>query len=306
MKTQYTNRILMIEPLAFGYNEETAESNYFQRKDDTPIATIQDNAHREYMAMQTLLKAKGIGVLSIKDTLEPHTPDAIFPNNWVSFHRKNKVALYPMYTESRRKERRPELIKLAKPEVDCDIIDYSNAEREHYALEGTGSITLDRKHMVAYAAISERTQPNLVKQFAKDFGYNAVMFSAFQNVENHWKLPIYHTNLMMSIADEYAVVCLDAISYESERNAVIENLKTCNKAIIEISEEQMYHYAGNMIQVLNNEGKAFLVMSQTAYDSLSEEQIKQLKSYNEIITANIPTIEHYGGGSVQSMMCEVF
>lgn len=306
MKTQHTNKILMIEPLAFGFNEETAESNYFQRKDDTPNEVIQEKAHQEYMAMITLLRERGIDIVSVKDTPEPHTPDAIFPNNWVSFHRENKVALYPMYTENRRKERRPELIKIAKPGIACHIIDYSEAEQDKYALEGTGSIILDRKNMVAYAAISERTQPNLVKKFAEDFGYETILFSAFQNVEDHWKLPIYHTNLMMSITDNYAVICLDAISYESERLAVVAKLKATGKELIEITEQQMYNYAGNMIQVTNDSGNTLLIVSQTAYDHLTALQIKRLEAYNEIITVSIPTIEHYGGGSVQSMMCEIF
>ena len=306
MKTQYTNRILMIEPLAFGFNEETAESNYFQQKDDTPAKEIQQNAHQEYLAMLALLKTNGIDILSIKDTPEPHTPDAIFPNNWISFHRENKVALYPMYAENRRKERRPEIIKLAKPNHNCEITDYSDAELKQYALEGTGSIILDRKNMIAYAAMSERTQPTLVERFAADFGYQTVLFSAFQNVDDNWKLPIYHTNLMMSIAEQYAIVCLDAISYETERKVLIGKLKTSGKTIIEISEEQMYHYAGNALQVVNNEGESILVMSQTAYKTLNQEQINQIKSYNKIITPNIPTIERYGGGSVQSMMCEIF
>lgn len=305
MRTQYTDTVMMIEPVAFGFNEETADNNYFQQKDDTPLTSIQEKAHEEYFNMVKLLESKGIKVVSIKDTVEPHTPDSIFPNNWISFHKDNKVAIYPMYAQNRRSERRPEVIKMAKPGTECEVIDYTEAEKELYALEGTGSIILDRENMIAYAAISERTQPQLFEKFATDFSYKAVLFSSFQKVEDQC-LPIYHTNVMMCVANKYAVICLDTIIYESERAKVETHLKVSGKEIIEISEEQMYQFAGNMLQVSSADGTLYLVMSKTAYRALKKDQIKRLEKYNEIITPSIPTIEHYGGGSVRCMMCEIF
>lgn len=307
MAKQSTNTILMIEPVAFGFNEQTADNNYFQQKDDSQENIIQQNALKEFNGMVNLLKEKGINVIAIKDTLDPHTPDSIFPNNWISFHDDGRIAVYPMYAKNRRKERRADiLIDLEKRGLLIqDIVDYTESEKEGNYLEGTGSMILDRVNKVAYAALSERTEKNLFLRFCKDFGFTPVYFHANQTIDNK-RLPIYHTNVMMCIGDKYAVVCLDTIDDEKERQQVIDSFKKTNKEIVEISEAQMYQFSGNMLQVENAEGKRFLVMSRSAYNSLSEQQIKTLTGYNEIIAVDIPTIEKYGGGSARCMMAEIF
>jgi hypothetical protein len=253
------------------------------------------------------LRTKGIIVIVVKDTAEPHTPDSIFPNNWISFHQDGRVALYPMYAENRRAERRSDILNTItdKSFTILNIIDYTPFEKQNHFLEGTGSMVLDRGNKIAYAALSERTDRELFLQFCKDFDFKPVHFSANQTV-NGKRLPIYHTNVMMCVADQYAVVCLDSIDNVNERQVVSDSLVKSEKEIVEISEKQMLCFAGNMLQVENKEGKCFLVMSQSAFDSLNNVQVKRLTSYNEIITVAIPTIEKYGGGSVRCMMAEVF
>jgi hypothetical protein len=297
----------MIEPVAFGFNEETAENNYFQQKDNTESSEIQQKALSEFNQMTDKLRQKGIRLLIVKDTPMAHTPDSIFPNNWVSFHEDGRIALYPMYAENRRKERRTDILEQLE-QVGfqiSNIVDYTSNETTGKFLEGTGSMILDRENNIAYAALSERTDKNLFLTFCKDFDFEAVFFKANQTVEGQ-RLPIYHTNVMMCVADKYAVVCLNTIDDAQERENVAGILKKSGKETIEISEEQMHNFAGNMLQVKNNVGESFLVMSQSTFDSLSEKQRETLSSYNEIIAVNIPTVEKYGGGSARCMMAEVF
>jgi len=303
---QTTHTILMIEPVAFGFNQETAVNNYFQQKGDSGEEDIQKRALAEFNGMVEKLRAKGMNILVVKDTHEPHTPDSIFPNNWISFHADGRVALYPMYAKNRRAERRSDILNLV---VDngfkiSDIVDYTDSEKQNLFLEGTGSMILDRVNKIAYAAISERTDKNLFLRFCKDFDYKSVYFTANQTVEQK-RLPIYHTNVMMCLADRYAVICMDTIDKIEERKMMEESLMQSRKEIIVISEEQMQHFAGNMLQVEDIEGKHFLVMSQSAFNSLTEKQIQQLTVYNELIVVAIPTIEKYGGGSVRCMMAEI-
>jgi len=307
MNKQNANTILMIEPVAFGFNDQTAVNNYFQQKDASEGVGIQERALAEFREMENALKNKGVNLIIFKDTIDPHTPDSIFPNNWISFHEDGKVGLYPMYAKNRRDERRPDILLNMEKEGFrfLDIIDYTASEKENKFLEGTGSMILDRANMIAYAAISERTDEKLFVRFCNDFGYKPVYFSAYQTVEGK-RMPIYHTNVMMCIADRYAVVCLDTIDNTIERDNVIKAIEGSGKEIIRISEYQMHNFAGNMLQVANNKGELFLVMSQTAYDSLSKEQIERLTYYNDIIAVAIPTIEKYGGGSARCMMAEVF
>lgn len=304
---QATHIILMIEPVAFGFNDQTAVNNYFQQKGAISGFDIQQAAHQEFSEMVTILKSKGVEVLVVKDTPEPHTPDSIFPNNWISFHEDGKIALYPMYAENRRAERRNDIIKLVAGfgfKVS-GIVDYTHHESQNQFLEGTGSLILDRVNRVAYAALSDRTNKELFLQFCKDFGYTAVPFVANQTVDGN-RLPIYHTNVMMCIAGKYAVVCLDAIDDRKDRDAVVSSIIKTGKEIVEITEAQMHRFAGNMLQVENMAGVPFLAMSQSAYDSLTRSQINRLTSFNELVPIAIPTIEKYGGGSVRCMMAEVF
>ncbi len=306
MNIQTTNTILMVEPVAFGFNTQTAVNNHFQQNGVIDAQTIQPLALAEFQAMVDLLRSKDIQVLIMKDTLEPHTPDSIFPNNWFSFH-GSKAAIYPMFAENRRLERRSCVFEIAKSagfEVD-KIKDYSSYENENIFLEGTGSMILDRVNKIAYAALSERTDLKLFNTFCSDFGYKAISYTANQTVRNK-RMPIYHTNVQLCVANKYVVVCLDAIDNELERDLFCSTVVQSGKEIVEISETQMQHFAGNMLQVANKQGELFLVLSQTAYNSLTDIQIKTLNSYNQLLVPSVPTIEKLGGGSVRCMMAEIF
>lgn len=303
---QTANSILMIEPVAFGFNDQTAVNNYFQQKNSFLKFDIQQLALSEFKEMVAILRAYGVNVVVVKDTEHPHTPDSIFPNNWISFHEGGQVVLYPMFAENRRKERRDDILQLIGLQgmVINNVVDFTFWEEQGLFLEGTGSMVFDRINKIAYAALSERTDKFVFLQFCETFAYEPVYFRANQTIHGE-RLPIYHTNVMMSVADEYAVVCLDCIDNEIERKTVIDWLLKTGKEIIAISELQMHSFAGNVLQV-NNKAKRFLVMSQSAFESLAEFQVRQLKSYNELIAIPIPTIEKVGGGSARCMMAEVF
>ncbi|MBQ0148371.1 MAG: amidinotransferase [Flavobacteriaceae bacterium] len=306
-RQQYTNTILMVEPVNFNYNPQTAVNNYFQNQVDDAAEKIQQEALEEFRTMVSTLRSKGINVLTIKDTLTPHTPDSIFPNNWISFHEDGTVVMYPMYAENRRLERREEDVLEFLEEKGfniIDVLDFSSAEEDEIFLEGTGSIILDRVNDLAYAAISQRTDEDLFIEFCEELEYTPVIFTANQTV-NGERLPIYHTNVMMCIADKYAIICLNTIDDKKERKNVVENLKDYGKEIIAITEEQMHKFAGNMLQV-GGMGQSYLVMSQTAYDSLTSEQIEAIEKYNPILPVKIDMIEKLGGGSARCMMAEVF
>ncbi|MDR1527293.1 MAG: amidinotransferase [Dysgonamonadaceae bacterium] len=307
MKKQTSNALLMIEPVAFGFNLQTAENNYFQQAGNQPASVIQEEALNEFKRMTDTLKAKGVDVILVKDTPEPHTPDSIFPNNWISFHCDGSIALYPMFAENRRLERRMAVLESIEKEGFSihNTFDYSPSEKKGIFLEGTGSMVLDRVNQKAYAALSERTNRDLFMKFCQDFRYTPFCFSAYQTVGTQ-RLPIYHTNVMMCISDSYAVVCTDSIDDPTERQSLVRSLKENRKEIIIISEEQMHQFAGNMLPIENKERKKFLVMSESAYQALNEPQINRLSAYNEIIRIAIPTIEKQGGGSVRCMMAEIF
>ncbi len=302
---QTTDTVLMIEPVAFGYNAQTAENNYFQvnvQNDDT-----QKKALAEFNAFAAKLEEKGVNVVKVQDTPEPHTPDSIFPNNWVSFHRDGKVILYPMFAPNRRVERRQDVLKAVENQgfrIDR-VVDVSHFEEEGKYLEGTGSMIFDHTHKIAYGSVSLRLDEGLFRKFCAENGYEPVVFHSYQNAGEE-RLPIYHTNVMMCVADRFVVICLDCIDNEIEREKVQEVIKSTGKELIEISEEQLQNFAGNMLQVHNSEGKTFLVMSQTAFNSLSAEQVSRIEKYSEIISADLNTIEVNGGGSARCMLAEVF
>ncbi len=302
---QTANTVLMVEPIAFGYNSQTAQNNYFQVEQKE--ADIQEKALQEFNNFVEKLREKGIQVITIKDTLEPHSPDSIFPNNWVSFHEDGRVALYPMFAMNRRVERRSDILDTLRDEGFniTEVNDFSNSEKEDKFLEGTGSMIFDHDFKIAYGSVSLRLDEGLFRDFCEKFGYTPVVFHSFQNVGNQ-RLPIYHTNVMMCVAEQFVVICLDCIDDELEREKVQEVIKSTDKEVIEISEEQMHQFAGNMLQVQNEEGTQFLVMSQTAYKSLTKEQIEKIESYCEIIYADLNTIEINGGGSARCMLAEVF
>ena len=302
---QTTNTVLMVEPIAFGYNAETAENNYFQVEQKE--TDIQQKALSEFKNFVEKLQAKGINVITVKDTIDPHTPDSIFPNNWVSFHQDGKVVLYPMFASNRRVERREDIIETIKNEgfSVSEIDDWSLPEVQGHYLEGTGSMIFDHDHKIAYGSVSLRLDENLFKEFCEKYGFQPVVFHSYQTVENE-RLPIYHTNVMMCVADQFVVICLDCIDDELEREKVQEVIKSTNKEIIEISEDQLQQFAGNMLQVQNDQGEKFLVMSETAYKSLNSEQVSNIEKYCEIIHADLNTIEVNGGGSARCMLAEVF
>lgn len=300
---QTTDTVLMIEPVAFGFNEQTAVNNYFQVQQE---GNVQGEALKEFNAFVEKLRAKGINVITIKDTLEPKTPDSIFPNNWVSFHADGKVVLYPMFAENRRLERRDDIINQIKEQFEVtEVIDYSGAEKDNFFLEGTGSMIFDHDNKLAYGSVSLRLDEGLFRKFCSDFGFQPVVFHSYQTAGEE-RLPIYHTNVMMFVADQFVVICLDCIDDESERNNVIETIKNSGKELIEISEDQMQNFAGNMLQVQNKSGEKFLVMSESAYKSLKPEQVSSIEKYCEIIYSDLEVIETNGGGSARCMLAEVF
>ncbi|MDQ0477040.1 citrulline utilization hydrolase CtlX [Chryseobacterium sp. MDT2-18] len=302
---QTANTVLMVEPIAFGYNSQTAQNNYFQVEQKE--ADIQEKALQEFNNFVAKLRDKGIQVITVKDTLEPHSPDSIFPNNWVSFHEDGRVALYPMFAPNRRVERRADILDTVRNEgfVIKEVDDLSSPENEDKFLEGTGSMIFDHDYKIAYGSVSLRLDEELFRDFCKQFDYTPVVFHSHQNVGNQ-RLPIYHTNVMMCVAEQFVVICLDCIDDELEREKVQEVIKSTEKEIIEITEEQLHQFAGNMVQVQNEEGTQFLVMSETAYKSLTPEQIQRIENYCEIIYADLNTIEVNGGGSARCMLAEVF
>lgn len=307
MEMQTTNTVVMIEPIAFGFNEGTAVNNFFQQPNDQPADLIQQLALKEFTSMVHLLREKGIQVYVIKDTPEPHTPDSIFPNNPVSFLDDGRVVLYPMFAENRRDERQKNIIhKLMEQGVVINgIVDFTHHEQHYRFLEGTGSMVLDHENKIAYAALSERTDRTLFELFCNQFRYQPYSFHAYQWVGSQ-RLPVYHTNVMMCVADKYVVVCVECIDKTDERDELKSAFIRTGKEIVEISEEQMHCFAGNMLQLRNSEGSMLLALSESAYNALDQHQIQKLKTYNELIVIPVPTIEKYGGGSVRCMMLEVF
>jgi hypothetical protein len=304
---QITNTILMIRPVNFRMNEQTAVNNYFQRDIDLGDTAINARAQAEFDAFVTLLRNKGVTVLVVEDSKDPSTPDSIFPNNWISFHADGTVGMYPMFAENRRDERREDILDMLEKKgflIDS-VMDYTTAEEEGIFLEGTGSILLDRMNEKAYCALSERANEELLIEFCEDFEYLPVIFKAYQTVDGK-RLPIYHTNVMMCLGENFSVICLDSIDDKKERKNVTDHLKRDGKEIINITEKQMHHFAGNMLQVLGGENKRYLVMSTAAYRSLTEEQIKRLEAHSEIVHSSLETIETCGGGSARCMMAEVF
>jgi hypothetical protein len=290
----------MIRPVNFGYNAETAVNNAFQVKDNDDDA--QRKALKEFDDFVSLLQKNDVDVIAIDDTNEPHTPDSIFPNNWVSFHSDGSLLLYPMYAVNRRAERKDHVLKkIAERFLISKKIDLSRYENEDIFLEGTGSLVLDRDNKIAYACLSPRTHEKALADFSWQTGYTPVLFHA---VDGNGRA-IYHTNVMMCVADAYIVICLDSIPGKTEKEKVIATINKTGKEIIDITLEQMNHFAGNMLQIENKEGKKLLVMSTQACESLTAEQKKKLNSFNPIIHSPLTTIETNGGGSARCMMAEV-
>ena len=305
--SQLASSVLMIRPARFESNPMTAESNVFQGRTRATRGEQQAAALREFDTLVNALRAEGINVVVVEDTPEPHTPDSIFPNNWVSFHENGDIAKYPMFAENRRRERRDEVFIRLESEgfIIENLVDYTTAENEGIFLEGTGSILMDRTNSFAYCALSPRADEDLFIEFCEDFEYSPVIFTAFQNV-NEKRMPIYHTNVMMALAEKFAVICLDSIDNKKERKEVTATLRRSGKQIIEITEAQMHQFAGNMLQVLGADEKKYMVMSKAAHDCLTPEQIAAINKHCEILSSDLTTIETCGGGSARCMMAEVF
>ncbi|MDG1572133.1 arginine deiminase-related protein [Robiginitalea sp. M366] len=304
---QITNTILMIRPVQFRMNEQTAVNNYFQEDLDLRNSEINRRAQEEFDAFVSVLREAGVEVIVVDDRLETDTPDSIFPNNWVSFHENGTVVVYPMFAENRRRERREDILERLEAEgfrID-QVMDYTSAEAEGLFLEGTGSILKDRVHQKAYCALSDRAHEELFIEFCEDFEVTPVIFTAYQSVDGQRK-PIYHTNVMMCMGETFAVICLDAIDDKKERKNVLDHLRADGKEIVPISEAQMHAFAGNMLQVLGTDGQRLLVMSSTAYQSLEPKQVAILEKSSRLIHSPLDTIETCGGGSARCMMAEVF
>jgi len=297
---QTTSHILMIRPVNFAFNAETAANNTFQvRKDEI---NIQGKALKEFDEFVNVLRQNGVEVTVVEDSPEPNTPDSIFPNNWISFHGDGTVLLYPMYAPNRRAERKEHVLE----EIDKHFlvkkkIDLSYNERDNLFLEGTGSMVLDRDNRFVFACLSPRTDEKVLDEFCKNMNYEAIVFHSVDEAGQ----PIYHTNVMMCIADLYVVICLDSIRDTEEKNKVIAAIQKTGKEIIGINYDQLNHFAGNMLQIENRKHEKLLVMSTQAFQSLSEEQVQKLSGYNSIIHAPLNTIEVNGGGSARCMMAEI-
>ncbi|NND15111.1 MAG: amidinotransferase [Eudoraea sp.] len=304
---QTTNNILMVRPANFRSNEQTEMNNYFQSDLDITPKQINDLARQEFDAFVAELRKAGVRVIVADDQKEPNTPDALFPNNWVSFHKSGMVVLYPMFAPNRRQERRTDILAQLETEgfLIENIMDYTRAEEDGLFLEGTGSIVLDRVHKKAYCALSARADEDLFIEFCEDFECTPIIFTAYQSV-NGERRAIYHTNVMMCIADRFAIICADSIDDSKERKNVLDHLTEDGKEIITITEDQLHSFAGNMLQVQINDGKTALVMSSAAYKSLDADQIARIEAYGPIIHSSLTTIETCGGGSARCMMAEVF
>lgn len=297
---QTTNHILMIRPVDFKFNEQTAANNKFQQA--TAAADVQQQALAEFDGFVRVLRTNGVEVTVIDDTLEPATPDSIFPNNWVSFHDNGDVILYPMFSENRRAERRKDILDTVHEHfMITRTIDLTANETENLFLEGTGSLVLDRPNRIAYACLSLRTDKKVLAEFCSKTGYKSVVFNAVDSKG----FPIYHTNVMMCIGDTFAVVCFESIPDALERDELRHSFLNTQKEVIEISFDQMNQFAGNMLQVISKSGDSLLVMSEQAYLSLNQTQIAALEKYCKIVYAPLYTIEKNGGGSARCMLAEI-
>ncbi len=309
MLQQSTSTLLMIKPYGFDYNTETAEDNHFQTGGNALSSSeITRQALDEFEVFVKEINAKGIEVIVYDDLITKETPDAVFPNNWFSTHNDGTVHLYPMFANNRRKERRQEVFDLLTQEYGFSIdriMDWSKHEDIGLFLEGTGSMILDRPNKIIYAALSERTSEELLKQYSREIGYELVVFRSYHNAKQKEVL-IYHTNVMLCVAQDYAVVCLECIKELTERKAVMESLKKTNKTIVELSLDQIDHFAGNMLEAKNKANESFLIMSSRAYKAMNQAQIAQIQQYSQIIHAPLTTIENYGGGSARCMLAEIF
>lgn len=296
----------MIRPVDFNFNHQTAINNHYQKTQDG-LDAVNEKAQKEFDLLVEKLQSNGINVLVFDDDLSHDTPDSIFPNNWITFHSNGDIALYPMFAINRRLERREDVLSFVEEKGFSinNIVDYTSAENEDLFLEGTGSMILDRANKKVYCSLSQRSSEEILIEFCEDFQYTPVVFNSFQNANNQ-RLPIYHTNVMMCIAETFAVVCLESIDDQSQQKNVVNHLSESGKEIIEISEDQVEKFSGNMLQLKDTNGDAILVMSDSAHMALTKQQVDKIQKHCKILSSPIPTIETCGGGSVRCMIAEVF
>ena len=303
-ESQLASTVLMIRPVRFLSNPQTAESNRFQGKTDKSPEEQHRAALAEFEALAAALRDNGINVVVFDDTPEPHTPDSIFPNNWVSFHADGRVVLYPMEAENRRHERRPDIIESLATDQGfgvSEVIDLSAHEKQGRFLEGTGSMVLDRVNRVAYACLSSRTQLDPLGDFAQQMDYEVVAFDAVDREG----IPIYHTNVLMNVGEELAVICAEAIPRQDQRDAILQRLEESGHEVILLSYDQLEAFAGNMLELRSTAGKRVVAMSQQAIDSLDVEQRELLQRNGDVVAVAIDTIEASAGGSVRCMLAEI-
>jgi hypothetical protein len=298
---QSTNSVLMIRPARFYPNPETATDNAFQRNAEHDSDALTLVARNEFDAAVQTLRAAGVNVHVFEDTAEPEKPDAVFPNNWISTHHDGRIALFPMYSNLRRRERRQDIVEeLRKHYRVTDVIDYSALEDEGCYLEGTGSLVLDHLRKIAYVSLSNRSNPEVIQRFADDFSYEPVTFTSIGSNGQ----PIYHTNVMMCIGTDFAMVGLDMIPDKSERQQVRARLEKTGKEIVELSADQIANFAGNAIELQNKSGEKLLVLSSRAAGALTGEQRERLTRYAPFLPLELSTIE-LGGGSARCMMATI-
>ncbi len=302
MQEQITSNLLMIRPVNFGFNAETADSNKFQTNEEINKNTLNDSSQSCFDELVEQLRLRDINVHVFDDTEDPFTPDSIFPNNWLSTHYSGKVMLYPMEAPNRRAERRDDILQFLKTNYDFHVLlDLSHFEMDGKFLEGTGSLVLDRVNRIAYACISSRTNIDVLKAWQRVIDYELVTFEASDANDD----PIYHTNVLMTVGDTFAIVCLEAIKNPDEKLFVKQKLESSGKNVMEISLQQMNEFAGNCLLVKNRKDNKFLVMSDRAYNSFTKEQLQNLEFYAEIIHTDLGYIETLGGGSARCMIAEI-
>jgi hypothetical protein len=299
--TQSTNSVLMIRPCRFYPNPETAADNAFQARLDRAADALSPVARKEFDAAVQTLRAAGVNVHVFEDTLEPEKPDAVFPNNWISTHGDGRIALFPMYSAMRRRERRHDIVgELRKLYRVTEVIDYSVFEEEGCCLEGTGSLVLDHLNKIAYVSLSNRSNPKVIRLFANDFNYEPVTFTSIGSNGQ----PIYHTNVMMCVGTVFAMVGLEMIRNKAERQQVRARLEKTGKEIVELSADQIANFAGNAIELHNKGGEKLLLLSKRAIRALTEEQRERLSRYARLVSLELPTIE-LGGGSARCMIATI-
>jgi hypothetical protein len=305
--SQTTDCVLMIRPVSFRMNKETAVDNHFQQDSGLNV-DVNELAQKEFDNLVSALQDNGVHVIVVNDTAQPETPDALFPNNWISFHSNKIVCLYPMFADNRRKERRDDVFKTIKDEFNFElegIFDFTEFEQHDKFLEGTGSMVLDRTNRTCYAALSGRTDEKAVAHFCAEIGYTPILFKAYHSVNGQQHL-IYHTNVMMSVGNGFAVVCSESITDLVERELVVSTLKSNGHLVVDLSLEQIDNFAGNILELLTSTGESIIVMSARAKESLTVLQVSELEAFGKLIYVDLQTIENYGGGSARCMIAEIF